>query len=235
LRGALTRAGRAAGGHDPWLARVRDRVPQGHRAAVAAAIGARQPAGCIGIHLNGIGWDPDEREIASAGAPERELIRRRERFASDLSGYSKAQDTRPQTIGYALADSPAGQAAWIYEKFHDWTDHNGTPESILTMDEMLDDIMMYWVTNTSASSARRYWEDVRDTSYDLPVAVPAAPSMFPRDIEGPSRRWAGRRFSQIVRWSEPGRGGHFAALEQPALFVEEVRAGLRAIRQSLTG
>jgi pimeloyl-ACP methyl ester carboxylesterase len=202
---------------------------------VTAAIGARQPAGCIGIHLNGIAWDPDDFEIATADAHERELARRRERFARDLSGYSKEQDTRPQTIGYALADSPAGQAAWIYEKFHDWTDHGGTPESILTMDEMLDDIMMYWVTNTSASSARRYWEDARDTSYDLPVGVPAAFSMFPQDIEGPSRRWAGRRFSQIVRWSEPARGGHFAALEQPALFVEEVRAGFRAIRESLTG
>jgi epoxide hydrolase len=202
---------------------------------VTAAIGARQPGGCIGIHLNSISWTPDDSEIAGADARERELIERFERYQRDLSGYSREQGTRPQTIGYALADSPAGQAAWIYEKFHDWTDHDGEPESILTLDEMLDDIMLYWVTNTSASSARRYWEDARDTSPGLPVGVPAAFSVFPKDIEGPSRRWAARRFQRIVRWSEAARGGHFAAFEQPAIFVHEVRAGFREIRQRQSG
>jgi epoxide hydrolase len=169
--------------------------------------------------------------MASANAHERELIERRDKFERDLADYSKEQDTRPQTIGYALADSPAAQATWIYEKFHDWTDNSGAPESIFTMDEMLDDVMMYWVTNTGASAARRYWEDTRDKSYELPIDVPSAFSIFPKDIEGPSHRWAKRRFSRIVRWGEPTRGGHFAAFEQPALFIEEVRAGFRKVRQ----
>ncbi|MEH2299715.1 MAG: epoxide hydrolase family protein [Nostoc sp.] len=201
-------------------------------AEVTAAIGSRQPDGCIGIHLNGIVWKPSESEIASADAPERQLIERLQRYNNDLSGYNKEQSTRPQTIGYALADSPAGQAAWIYEKFHDWTDNKGDPESIFSMDEMLDNIMMYWITNTGASSARRYWEENRDKSHDLPVNVPSAFSRFPKDIGGPSQRWAKRRFQQIVRWSETQKGGHFAAFEQPALFVDEVRVGLRAVQQN---
>ncbi|MDF5731563.1 MAG: hypothetical protein PUP92_27040 [Rhizonema sp. PD38] len=94
-------------------------------AEVTAAIGSRQPAGCIGIHLNGIVWRPSESEMASADEHERELIERRKRYNDELAGYNKQQSTRPQTIGYALADSPAGQAAWIYEKFHDWTDNEG--------------------------------------------------------------------------------------------------------------
>ncbi|MEH2276352.1 MAG: epoxide hydrolase family protein [Nostoc sp.] len=200
-------------------------------AQVSAAIGSRQPDGCIGIHLNGIAWKPSEAEIASADTHERQLIERLQRYNNDLSGYNKVQSTRPQTIGYALADSPAGQAAWIYEKFHDWTDNEGDPESIFSMDEMLDNIMIYWITNTGASSARRYWENDRDPSHDLPVKVPFAFSRFPKDIGGSSQRWAKRRFHQIVRWSETSKGGHFAAFEQPALFVEEVRAGLRAVQQ----
>ena len=200
--------------------------------AVTAVIGARQPAGCVGIHINSFSLEPTESEVANADARERALIERQRRYEDDLSGYNKQQRTRPQTIGYALADSPAGQAAWIYEKFHDWTDNAGEPESVLTMDELLDNIMLYWITNTGAASARRYWEAARDTSRNLPVPIPAAFSMFPKDIEGPSQRWAQRRFRQIVRWSEPARGGHFAAFEQPALFVDEVRAGFRAIRQA---
>ncbi len=201
-------------------------------AQVTAAIGSRQPDGCIGIHLNGIAWKPNDAEIASADEHERELVERLKRYNNDLAGYNKEQSTRPQTLGYALADSPAGQAAWIYEKFHDWTDNEGNPESIFSMDEMLDNIMLYWITNTGASSARRYWENDRDASHDLPIKIPSAFSRFPRDIGGPSQRWAKRRFKQIVRWNEIQRGGHFAAFEQPALFVEEVRAGLRAVQQT---
>jgi epoxide hydrolase len=136
------------------------------------------------------------------------------------------QETRPQTVGFALADSPAGLAAWISEKFHDWTD----PASVLTPDEVLDDISIYWFTNTGASSARLYWEDRRDDVRSRPVEVPTAFSMFRHDVEGPSRTRAAERFTRIVRWSEVEQGGHFAAFEQPELFVDEVRAGLRALR-----
>jgi microsomal epoxide hydrolase len=105
---------------------------------VTVAIGARRPAGCLGIHLSSIGWDPDATRVATADADERGLLERRARFARDLSGYDREQSTRPQTLGYGLADSPASQAAWIYEKFHDWTDNAGQPEDVFTLDEMLD-------------------------------------------------------------------------------------------------
>ncbi len=200
-------------------------------AQVTTAIGSRQPRGCIGIHLNGLSWKPSEAEIANANEHERELLQRLQRYDKELSGYNREQSTRPQTIGYALADSPAGQAAWIYEKYHDWTDNDGSPESLFSRDEMLDNIMMYWLTNAGASSARLYWESSRQPSSERLVKIPMAFSRFPKDIGGPSRRWAKRRFRQIVRWHEAPRGGHFAAFEQPALFVEEVRAGLRALRK----
>jgi pimeloyl-ACP methyl ester carboxylesterase len=138
------------------------------------------------------------------------------------SGYAKLQGTRPQTIGYALADSPVGQAAWIYEKFHAWTDNDGTPESALGRDAILDLITLYWLTNSGASSARLYWESAdafRGKQLDLPVGV----SIFPKEIFRPSRRWAERIYSRLIHWNELPKGGHFAAFEQPALFVDELR------------
>ena len=199
-------------------------------AEVSATIGSMQPVGCIGLHLNGLDWAATEAEIATANAHERTLIERKRRFRAELAGFYEEQSTRPQTIGYALADSPVGQAAWIYEKYHDWTDPDQDPEGIFTMDEMLDNIMVYWITNTGASAARRYWEYVRDMPNEQPVMLPTAFSRYPKDIGGPSLRWAERRFKRIVRWNEAERGGHFAAFEQPASFIEEVRAGLCAVR-----
>jgi hypothetical protein len=217
---------------------VRSPEPGSGRGAAPGAVGAARLRVLREAGRPRLGAAADRRCLGRAdaapglrgppGRAGRRLGRRRD-------GDRRRAGTRPQTLGYALADSPAGQAAWIYEKFHDWTDHGGAPESVLTMNEMLDDIMLYWVTNTGASSARRYWEDARDTSDRLAVGVPAALSMFPEDIEGPSRRWAARRFQRIVRWSEAARGGHFAAYEQPAIFVDEVRAGFREIRQRQPG
>lgn len=131
--------------------------------------------------------------------------------------------------GYALTDSPAGQAAWIYEKFAAWTDRGGVPESVLSRDAMLDDIMLYWLPGTAASSARLYYESFRAFPTDK-VTVPVACSIFPRELFRASRRWAEKRFSNLVHWNELDRGGHFAAFEQPALFVEELRAGFRSMR-----
>ena len=202
-------------------------------AQVTAAIGALRPPGCIGIHLNGLAWSPTAEERASADEHERKLLERMKYYEKELSGYNKEQSTRPQTIGYALAESPVGQAAWIYEKYHDWTDNTGDPESVLSLEEMLDNIMLYWLPNAGASSARRYWENVRDGSHDEIVELPMAFSASPKDIGGPSRRWAGRRFTRIVNWNEVARGGHFAAFEQPEIFVREVRTGLRAIQEDL--
>ncbi|MGL4542375.1 MAG: epoxide hydrolase, partial [Polymorphobacter sp.] len=145
------------------------------------------------------------------------------------SGYSKQQGTRPQTLGYALVDSPAGQAAWIYEKMWAWTDNAGNPEDALTKDEMLDNIMLYWLPATGASSGRLYWESFGafgSQKLDLPVGV----SIYPKEIFRASRRWGERHMSNIIHWNEMPRGGHFAAWEQPALYVGEIRDCFRKVR-----
>ena len=145
------------------------------------------------------------------------------------SGYSKEQSTRPQTVGYGLADSPAGLCAWIVEKFWAWTDCGGDPANVLSRDEMLDNVMLYWIPGTGASSARLYWEN-RDTGFLGPVPVPVGCSIFPKEIFRPSRRWAQRQLTNVHYWNELDRGGHFAAFEQPQAFVNEVRACFRAAR-----
>jgi hypothetical protein len=145
------------------------------------------------------------------------------------TGYSKEQSTRPQTLGYGLADSPAGQCAWIVEKFWDWTDCDGHPENALTRDQMLDNVMLYWLPGTGASSGRLYWESFRDPQLE-PVATPTGCSIFPHEIIRMSRRWAEQRFSDIRYWNELDKGGHFAAFEQPEVFVNELRAFFRLVR-----
>ncbi|MGZ8752565.1 MAG: alpha/beta fold hydrolase, partial [Acidimicrobiia bacterium] len=141
------------------------------------------------------------------------------------------QSTRPQTLGYGLADSPAAQAAWIVEKFRAWTDCDGHPENVLTRDELLDNVMLYWLPDAGASSARLYWESFNDFDTKLaPVTVPVGVSVFPKEISRPSRRWAEPRFSDIRHWNDLERGGHFAAFEQPATFVDEVRTFFRLVR-----
>ncbi|MCM3882295.1 hypothetical protein ND747_01320 [Frankia sp. R82] len=144
-------------------------------------------------------------------------------------GWATRQSTRPQTLGYGLADSPAGQCAWILEKFHAWTDCDGHPEKALSRDQILDDVSLYWFTGTATSSSRLYWESLRTVDFD-PVAVPSGISVFPAEIFQTSRRWAERRFTDLRWFGEPPRGGHFAAFEQPALFVEEVRGFFRLVR-----
>ena len=136
------------------------------------------------------------------------------------SGYSKEHSTRPQTVGYGLTDSPAALCAWIVEKLLAWSDGD-----VLTRDQLLDMVMLYWLPRTGASSARLYWESIRQVNEWISgtvtetVDVPTACSVFPGELQRPSRRWAERRFTDIRYWSEPPRGGHFAALEQPELFV----------------
>jgi hypothetical protein len=145
------------------------------------------------------------------------------------TGYSKEQSTRPQTVGYGLVDSPAGQAAWIVEKFWAWMDCDGHPENVLTRDELLDNVMLYWLTGTAASSARMYWESFTRPGFE-PVAVPTGCSIFPKEIMRISRRWAATRFTDIRYWNELDRGGHFAAFEVPDVFVAELRAFFALVR-----
>jgi pimeloyl-ACP methyl ester carboxylesterase len=155
-------------------------------------------------------------------------------YADWDSGYSKQQSTRPQTLGYGLTDSPSGQAAWILEKFWAWTDCDGHPENILGRDELLDNVMLYWVTATAASSARLYWESFgpkRRAPHQ--VTIPTGVAAFPKEIVTPVRRWMEASYTDIRHWREMPKGGHFAAFEQPELFVREVREFFGILRSPL--
>ena len=197
-------------------------------AAVTTAIGFRDPEHCHGIHLNMVTAraDPKAEDLTEL---EIDALAGLKHYQDWDSGYSKQQSTRPQTVGYGLADSPSGQAAWILEKFWAWTDCNGHPENALSRDEMLDNVMMYWLPGAAASSARLYWESFRSGSRDK-VNIPVGCTIFPKEIFRSSRRWAEKRYTNIVHWNRAERGGHFAAFEQPEIFVSEVRETFRGLR-----
>jgi pimeloyl-ACP methyl ester carboxylesterase len=192
-------------------------------AVVTTAIALQDPEHCHGVHLNMPVVRPDLSTMDSLTAEEKDGLAGMQHYQDWDSGYSKQQSTRPQSLGYGLADSPAGQAAWILEKFWAWTDCNGHPENALTRDEMLDDVMLYWLPNAAASSARLYWESFNKINYD-PVRIPVGCSVFPKEIFRVSRRWAQKRYPNLVYWNRLDKGGHFAAFEQPELFVRELRA-----------
>ncbi len=183
-------------------------------ATITTRLAALDAEHVAGIHVNMPLVAPEgEPTVAEQAALDRFAEHRRWG-----TGYSKQQSTRPQTLGYGLVDSPAAQCAWIVEKFHAWTDQRA-----LTLDELLDNVMLYWLPGTGASSARLYWESFRDTDL-TPIDVPSGVSIFPREIFTPSRRWVERRFRNLVHFNELPEGGHFAAFEQPELFVAELRA-----------
>ncbi|MHC2461015.1 epoxide hydrolase family protein [Bradyrhizobium embrapense] len=191
--------------------------------AVTTAIGGQDPAHCAGIHITlAMSTRPN---VEGQPTPEETRALNGIKYYADWdSGYSKQQSTRPQTLGYGLTDSPSGQAAWILEKFWAWTDCDGHPENILSRDELLDNVMLYWVTATAASSARLYWESFgpgKRTPHK--VSVPTGVAVFPKEIVTPVRKWMETNFTNIQHWSEMPKGGHFSAFEQPELFVGEVR------------
>jgi len=198
-------------------------------AGITTAIGAINPEECLGIHLNMPIVFPEQADFANLTPREQAAVDKMQFYQDFDSGYSKQQATRPQSIGYGLVDSPSAQAAWIYEKFYAWTDNNGKPEDALSRDEMLDNIMLYWLPATGASSARLYWEsfsEMNGTKLSLPVGV----SIFPEELFRPSRRWAERAYDNIIHWNELNQGGHFAAFEQPETFTQEVRNCFRSLR-----
>ncbi|HEX9031022.1 MAG TPA: alpha/beta fold hydrolase [Streptosporangiaceae bacterium] len=196
-------------------------------AQVTTGIGMRHPDHVTGIHLNMPVVIPDPDTMNDLTEREQAGLASIEHYMNWDSGYSKQQSTRPQTVGYGLLDSPAGLCAWIIEKFWSWTDCDGDPVNSLSRDEMLDNVMLYWLPGTGASSARMYWESFSRPLFG-PVEVPLGCSIFPREIFRPSRRWAEKQFPSLRYWNEPPKGGHFAAFEQPATYVEEVRAAFRA-------
>ncbi|HEV7964252.1 MAG TPA: epoxide hydrolase [Actinoplanes sp.] len=216
---------------------------QGHDwgTSVSTSIAQQAPGRIIGIHLMPPLVAPDPATFDDLTDAEQAAINALESSADSGDGYSHEQSTRPQTIGYALVDSPAALCAWIIEKFQAWTDNDGDLGSILTRDELLDNLMLYWLPGTGASAARLYWESFNEvrawfhTATSDTVDVPTGCTIFPKENPRPSRRWAEKRFTDIRYWSEPARGGHFAAFEQPGIFVQEVRACFRALRKPTGG
>ena len=179
-----------------------------------------------GLHVNFLTVPPPKGEAA----PEPSEPRRR--FELTGTGYQQIQGTKPQTIGYLLDDSPAGLAGWIVEKFREWSDCDGDVERSFTKDQLLTNVMLYWVNTTGASSARLYWEMRQARATSIPqarVTVPTGVANFPAELGRSVRTWAERRYN-IVHWTEQDRGGHFAAMEVPDLFVDDVRVFFRELR-----
>jgi len=186
--------------------------------------------GLIGIHLNLPLVIPDPIPTTGLSPDEQRAADSVRRLREDGFGYFEEQATRPQTIGYSLTDSPAGLAAWIYEQFYEHTDNKGDPESALPPDMMLDDITLYWLTDSAASSARIYFENRNLGPNGGAVELPVGCSIFPREIYQAPRSWAEACYPRLVYWHEVDRGGHFAAFEQPAVFTEELSACFRLLR-----
>ncbi len=214
-------------GYERWAAQGGD-----WGAVVTTALGVMQPEGLLGIHLNNqyalpavIPEDlsPEERRALDTVAL----------YTGELGGSSHLQATKPETVGIALADSPAGQAAWIYEKFQSKTDNQGLAEDALSTDDMLDAISLYWFTNSAASSGRIYWENKSSSLAGPKVALPVAVTVFPRDIPLLARTWIEDTYSNLIHYGEAEKGGHFAAFEQPEILVGEIRTGLRSLRSQI--
>ena len=190
---------------------------------VTTAIGSQAPAGLAGLHVNMAMVGPLKEELVDPGPEEQAALAASEHYHRYESGYSTQQFTRPQTIGYSLVDSPVGLAAWIYEKMMTWTDNQGRPEDALSRDAILDNIMLYWLNASGASSARLYWESYGSLGEAPLVQVPSGVSNFPKEIVKTPRKWAERTYRNLVYWNTREKGGHFAAWEQPGPFVEELR------------
>lgn len=209
-------------GYDRWVAQGGD-----WGSAVVEAISRQAPAGLMGMHVNLPMVFPTPEEVAEATPEEQRMMARAQHYGSALDGYAREMSTRPQTIGYSLADSPVGLAAWILTLFQDVA---GTEVS---RDDILDDVMLYWLPNAGASSARLYWEARREPQQPSSTnPTPAGFSIFPDEAVQASRRWVERRYSRVLHYGQLDRGGHFAALEQPGLLTEEIRTTFRSLRST---
>jgi epoxide hydrolase len=197
-------------------------------AAVTTDIG-RNVGNCVGIHTNMPIGRPPARALENPTDEEKVALAAMKHYRDVDSGYFKEQATRPQTVGYGLVDSPVAQLAWIVEKFWSWTDCDGHPENALTRDELLDNVTLYWVTATGASSARLYWESMAAFGSGGRVELPTGVASFPKEISRPPRDWCEANYN-ITHWTAMPRGGHFAAFEQPELYVQDVRKFFATVR-----
>jgi epoxide hydrolase len=220
-------------GYDAYLAQGGD-----IGAGISLALAGVDAEHVRGVHVNFLVTPPSGDPAELAGLCESDLHRigQLAEFANDGSGYMKLQSTKPQTLAYGLTDSPVGQLAWTVEKFFEWSDSVKAPEDAVNRDQMLTNIMIYWLTATAGSSAGYYFEiaDILPTAATPPappppLAVPLGVTVFPRDLASPVRSLADRQFPNIVHWHEFDRGGHFAAMEQPDLFVADLREFTRRL------
>jgi pimeloyl-ACP methyl ester carboxylesterase len=196
---------------------------------ITAALGSAIPEAVVGIHLTMptvLRPDPDDQPLSKT---EQKALVARKTFLKAGTGYAREQATRPQTLGYGLVDSPVALCTWIVEKFWDWSECAGDPCNAIRRDRLLDDVMLYWLPATGVSSIRLYWESYRRRRMD-PVDVPTGVTQFPAEMTRFPRHWVEKRFTDLRYWSEPAVGGHFASLEQPEMFVDEVRAFFRMVR-----
>lgn len=203
-------------------------------AIVSMQMGMHHADHLAGVHLTMVPPTPGEEHLASLTEDETERLASFGAFQEHETGYQRIQGTRPMTLSYGLSDSPAGLAGWIVEKFRVWSDCGGDVESVFTKDELLTNIMIYWVTNTIGSSVRLYYETFKLGAAMIPspdhrIEAPVGVAVFPKEIMRSSRRFA-ERVMNVVHWTEHDRGGHFAALERPAELVEDVRAFFRPLR-----
>ena len=216
-------------GYERWVAQGGD-----WGSAVTTEIGRLATAAggshsCAGIHLNMPIAAPTAEAMSDPSPADQAAFAAFTHYQEWEAGYSKQQSTRPQTIGYALTDSPVGQLAWILEKFQAWTDCDGHPENAITRDTILDIVTHYWLTASAASSARLYWESFSSFGPGARVDIPTGVAAFPREIVRAPRPWCEQAY-EITHWTDMPRGGHFAALEQPELLVADLRECFRHLR-----
>lgn len=197
-------------------------------AAITTQIG-RNIGHCDAIHINMPIGRPTPESLQDPTDEEKSALEGLTYYQEWDSGYSKQQSTRPQTLGYGLVDSPVGQMAWIIEKFWSWMDCDGHPENTLTRDELLDNVMLYWLTASGASSARLYWESFGSFGGGDKVELPTGVASFPKEIIRSPRRWCEESYN-ITHWTTMPKGGHFGAFEQPELFTNDLRIFFKTIR-----
>ena len=197
-------------------------------AAITTQIG-RNIGHCDAIHINMPIGRPTPESLQDPTDEEKSALEGLTYYQEWDSGYSKQQSTRPQTLGYGLVDSPVGQMAWIIEKFWSWMDCDGHPENTLTRDELLDNVMLYWLTASGASSARLYWESFGSFGGGDKVELPTGVASFPKEIIRSPRRWCEESYN-ITHWTTMPKGGHFGAFEQPELFINDLRIFFKTIR-----
>jgi epoxide hydrolase len=202
-------------------------------AVISPDLGRADPDHVVGVHVNAasVGFMPflplDESELAQLSDLEKARVARIAEFLDDEFGYAQIQSTRPQTLAYALNDSPVGQLAWIVDKFQSWTHGCEVPEDAVGRDRMLTNVMLYWLTGTAGSSANVYYEDKHPGAWPQPSRAPTGVAVFAEDIS--IRRYA-EQANNVVHWSDFDRGGHFAAMEAPDLLVGDVREFFRRFR-----